>query len=195
MGILEKLNNLKSLLKDVSDGTDTLPDEIRPEIEENFKVIRTMVNTAGGIIEKYFKDQRTVDKMRNELSQRMNELEIYKGLTDKNKKAIIEKVINDKDMVLVGTEELSAFIKDKLKTSSVDNLVKQAYSKKDIINLGDAVSNPESSEVVKYDAGMDVLRDMVKTPVGREDAITHGIKRLMGNSTSLQYYLMMYYQS
>jgi len=195
LGILEKLNNLKSLLKDVSDGTDTLPDEIRPEIEENFKVIRTMVNTAGGIIEKYFKDQRTVDKMRNELSQRMNELEIYKGLTDKNKKAIIEKVINDKDMVLVGTEELSAFIKDKLKTSSVDNLVKQAYSKKDIINLGDAVSNPESSEVVKYDAGMDVLRDMVKTPVGREDAITHGIKRLMGNSTSLQYYLMMYYQS
>lgn len=194
MGVLEKLNKLKVLLKEISSSTEDLPKEIKPEVDENLKVIRTLVNNVGGSIEKYFKDQRTFKKIGKDIRNRMDELEIYKGLSDKRKNAIVNKIVNDKDMVLVDSSELSEFIKDKLKTDSVENLIRKAYSKKDIIKLGEAVTEPDAGEVMKYDAGMDILRDMVKTPTGQEDAITYGIKRLMGNSTTLQYYLMLYYQ-
>lgn len=194
MGILEKLNNLKAVIKDISNNIDELPEEIKSEVDARFKALRSMVNEVGGIIEKHFKDETSLKKISKDLINRMDSLEIYKGITDRQKEAIVEKIVEDKSLVLIDSDGLSSFIEDKLKSDSVENLVKKAYSKKDIIKLGEAVVSHDSNEVVKYDAGVGILRDMVKTPTGRKDAIAYGIKRLMGNATTLQYYLMLYYR-
>ena len=193
MNILEHINKLKVLLKDISDSTGDLPEEIKPEVDSKFKTIREILNNTGFTIEKYFKDQITLDKMSKDILDRMDTLEIYKGLSEEQKNNIVEKVIENKDLVLVGPDEMTVFIGDKLKTDSDENMIKKSYSKKDIIKLGEAVNKPDASEIMNYDAGFKIIQDMVKTPTGRKDAITNGIKRLMGNSTTLQYYMMLYY--
>ena len=193
MGILEQINNLKRLLKDIEDSAPNLPEDLVSEVDKDLKALRNLANTIGGTIEKYFKDQKNIKEISKNLLSRMDELEIYQGLTYEQKNAIADKVVGNADLILIGPEDLREFIKDKLQTESAENLVKKAYSKKDIIHLGEAVTSSDSSEVVKYDAGLKVLRDMVKTPTGREDALAHGILRLTGNSVTLHYYLMLYY--
>lgn len=194
MSILTQINNLKIMLKNIDAGIPSLPKELQTIIEKDSKTLRDLVNTMGGAIEKYYKDQRNLKKMSQDLLNEMNESDIYKGLTARQKQAIVEKIISDADLVLLNAEDLRLFVRDKLQTEDDDdNLIKKAYSKKDIIHLGDAVAPHGSSEVVKYDAGFKILRDMMKTPMGRKDAITHGIKRLLSNATTVQYYLMLYY--
>jgi hypothetical protein len=177
----------------MSEGTKDLPDEIRSDVDDNFKTIRELLNTTGVIIEKYFKDQRTINEMSKDLLDKMDASEIYKGFSIEKKEAIVEKIIDDNDLVLLDINGLQEFIKDKLQTEEDGILIKKAYSKKDILKLGEAVSDADASEVMKYEAGVKVLEDMVKTPTGRKDAIAHGIKRLMGNTTTVQYYLLLYY--
>ena len=193
LNILEQINKLKVSLKELNESTGDLPEEIKSEVDSKFKTIRDMLNNTGFTIEKYFKDQRTIQKMSKDILNRMDELEIYKGISSKQKNSITEKIIEDKDLTLIGPNEVQEFIEDQLKTDSDENLIKKAYSKKDIIYLGEAVNKPDVSEVMNYDAGLKILKDMVKTPTGRRDAIAQGIKRLAGNVTTLQYYLMLYY--
>jgi len=181
------------MLTGIEDSVSSLPEDLISEVDKEMKELRNLVNTIGGTIEKYFKDQKSIQEMTKNTLLTMDKLEIYKGLSNEQKNAIVEKIIGDADLILIGPDELKDFIKDKLETDSAENLVKKAYSKRDIIHLGEAVSSDTSSEVVKYDAGLNVLREMVKTPTGRNDAIVHGIKRLMGNTVTLHYYLMLYY--
>jgi len=194
LGVLEKINNLKGLLKSIEEDINSLPEDLITIVNKDTKSLRNLVNTIGINIEKYFRDQKNIKEMSKNILSRMDELEIYKGLSGNQKSAITNKIISNADLILIGSEELREFMQDKLQTDSAENLIKRAYSKKDIISLGDAVtSSSDAGEMVKYDAGLNVLRDMVKTPTGRKDAITHGIKRLMGNLTTLQYYLLLYY--
>lgn len=191
--ILEQINKLKVSLKSLSESTGDLPEEIKPQIDMNFKTIREILNTTGVIVEKHFKDQKTADVVSKDLLDKMGTLEIYKGFSVEQKEAIVEKIVDDKDLVLLDIEGLHKFIEDKLKTEDDEALIRKAYNKKDILKLGEAVSKANASEVMKYDAGMKVLKDMVKTPTGRKDAVTYGIRRLMGNTTTVQYYLLLYY--
>ena len=193
MSVLEKINNLKGFLTGLDREIDVLPDELVLNIDKDLKNLRNIVNTIGGTVEKYFKDQRNFSEMEKKFLFKMKDFEIYKGLTDKQKSAITKKIINDVNLILIGPEDLKEFIGDKLKTDSAENLIKRSYSKKDIIHLGESVTSSDTSEIVKYDAGMTILIDMVKTPIGREDALSHGIKRLMSNKTTLHYYLLLYY--
>jgi hypothetical protein len=193
LSVLAKINNLKGFLTNLEGDVDTLPDELIETIAKDLKNLRNIVNTVGGTIEKYFKDQRSFSEMEKKILNKMQDFEIYKGLSDTQKSAISKRIINDANLVLIGPDDLKEFIQDKLQTDSAENLIRRAYSKKDIIHLGESVTSPNSSEVVKYDSGMNILKDMVKTPTGREDAISHGIKRLMGNKTTLHYYLLLYY--
>lgn len=191
--ILEQINKLKPYLKIISESTNDLPEEIKPGVDANFKMIRELLNTTGVVIEKHFKDQKTFTEMSKDLLDKMDEAEIYKGFPLQKKEAIVEKIIDDKDLVLLDIAGLSEFIKDKIDTDDDENLIQKAYNKKDILKLGEAVSSADANEVMKYDAGMKVLQDMVKTPTGRKDAIAHGLRRLMGNTTTVQYYLLLYY--
>lgn len=193
MSVLEKINNLKGFLTNLEGDVDVLPDALVSTIDKDLKNLRNLVNTIGGTIEKYFKDQRNINNMEKNILNRMNMLDIYKGLSDKEKSSISKKIINNADLILIGPEDLKEFIQDKLQTDSAETLIRKAYTKTDIINLGEATTSSDASEVVKYDAGMNILKDMVKTPTGREDAIAHGIKRLMGNKTTLHNYLLLYY--
>ena len=191
MGVLEKLNNIKVLLKDIS--LDEVPEKVRPEISENLHLIRETINNTGTMVEKYFRDKRNVSTMIKDIRSKMDKIDIYKGLSEKQKSTITDKIISGNDLVLISKDELREFIEDKLKTDSVDNLIKKGYSKKDIMNLGEAVNPPNSNEIVNYDSGFSILQDMVKTPTGREDAITHGIQRLMGDANTLHHYMMLYF--
>lgn len=194
MSALEKLNNLKVLLKDITEkDLDSLPEEIKPEAFENLRLVRETVNNTGNMIEKYYRDKHNINKMVNDIRSKMDEIDIYKGLSDTQKKSIVERIIKDENLVLITGEDLEDFIEDKLKTDSVDGLIKKAYSKKDIMKLGESVNPSNSNEVVNYDSGFSILQDMVKTPTGRKDAITHGIQRLMGDVNTLRHYMMLYY--
>lgn len=191
MGALEKLNNIKVLLKDVA--LDEVPEEIRPEVSENLSLIRETINNTGTMVEKYFRDKRSITQMIKDIRSKMEKIDIYKGLNEKQKSAITDKIISGNDLVLISKDELREFIGDKLKTDSVDNLIKKGYSKKDIMKLGESVSPHDSNEIVNYDSGFSILQDMVKTPTGREDAISHGIQRLMSDANTLHHYMMLYF--
>lgn len=191
MGALEKLNNIKVLLKDVA--LDEVPEEIRPEVSENLTLIRETINNTGTMVEKYFRDKRNITQMIKDIRSKMDKIDIYKGLSEKQKSTITDKIISGNDLVLISKDELREFIEDKLKTDSVDNLIKKGYSKKDIMKLGESVNPPNSNEIVNYDSGFSILQDMVKTPTGREDAISHGTQRLMSDTNTLHHYMLLYF--
>jgi hypothetical protein len=96
-------------------------------------------------------------------------------------------------MNLLTVDEFNEFVKDRLRTSSLDDLIKRSYTKYDIINLGEAVESEGASETKKYESGLGVLRGFVATPSGRNEAIAHGITKVMKDATLRKYYLSLYY--
>ena len=194
MGILEKLNNLKAMLKDMTDkDLEKLPEELKSEVKEYCSSLRETANNIGTMVEKYYRDKKNIGNMVTELRTKMNEIDIYKGLSEKQKKVIIDRIVEDGELNLLTKEDLENFIADRLKSESVDGLIKKAYSKKDIMKLGESVNPPNSNEIVNYDSGFSILQDMIKTPTGRKDALGYGIKRLMGDTNTMHHYMMLYF--
>lgn len=193
MKILEQLNSLKLMLKDIEIDAASLPVEIRRDFLDNLQEIRSSINQAGGIVEKYFKDEKAYETMKQAMLDRMGQISIYEGLDDKVKEVIADRIIRSNDMNLLTVDEFNEFVKDRLRTSSLDDLIKRSYTKYDIINLGEAVESEGASETKKYESGLGVLRGFVATPSGRNEAIAHGITKVMKDATLRKYYLSLYY--
>lgn len=193
MKVLEQLNNLKTSLKAIEENSGDLPEEVQSDFQDILTEIRESINKAGSIVEKYFTDEKTFENMGKDLQEKMAAIPIYTGLDDKIKETIIDRVIRSKDLNLLDEDQLRKFIEDRLKTGSVEDLIKKAYSKYDILKLGEAVESIEASETKKYDAGMDVLRGLASTPSGREEAIAHGTQRILKDVTTRRYYISLYY--
>jgi hypothetical protein len=191
--ILEQLNSLKLMLKDIEIDAASLPVEIRRDFLDNLQEIRSSINQAGGIVEKYFKDEKAYETMKQAMLDRMGQISIYEGLDDKVKEVIADRIIRSNDMNLLTVDEFNEFVKDRLRTSSLDDLIKRSYTKYDIINLGEAVESEGASETKKYESGLGVLRGFVATPSGRNEAIAHGITKVMKDATLRKYYLSLYY--
>jgi len=195
MKILEKLNKLKDMLKDIeSDSREQVPEEIVKEFSDSLLNCRNCINKTGAILEKFIKDTEVEKKFKEELEQKMKDIKIYSGLDENVKNLIIDRIIKNKNMNLLTDDGFKEYIEKQLRDYSTDDLVKKAYSKYDIMKLGESVETIESSETKKYDAGMSILRDLVKTSFGRDEAIAHGIERIMNNITAIRYYLSLYYK-
>jgi len=181
------------MLKDIEANASSLPEEVQSDFRDNLKEIRDSINKAGSMVEKYFQDERTFENMQKDLREKMEKISIYTGLDDKIKETIIDRVIRSKDLNLLNEDQLREFVEDRLKTGGIEDLIKKAYSKYDILKLGEAVESIEASEAVKYDAGLNVLRGLVATPKGREEALAHGTQRIIKDVTSRRYYISLYY--
>jgi hypothetical protein len=181
------------MLKDIEIDAASLPVEIRRDFLDNLQEIRSSINQAGGIVEKYFKDEKAYETMKAAMLDRMGQISIYEGLDDKVKDVIADRIIRSNDMNLLTVDEFNEFVKDRLRTSSLDDLIKKSYTKYDIINLGEAVESADASETKKYESGLGVLRGFVTTPSGRNEAIAHGITKIMKDATLRKYYISLYY--
>ena len=190
---LQKLNDLKPKLMEIEELADDIPEEIREEVLNSLRSVRDMVNRTGSMVEKHFHDEKVLENMEQDIHNRMSEEQLYQTLPKERHHEIVEKVIEDPDINLLTEEELKDFVEDRLKNAGTEELITKAYSKQDIINLGDAVATKGSNETVTYEAGLDVLKGMVETPTGREDALMHGITRIMSDPTTRAHYLYLYY--
>lgn len=194
MKILEQLTSLKKNLKDIEIAVNSLPQEIQQEFSDKLTDARNALTAAGDIVDKYFSDEKTFEAMTKDLLSRLNGIPIYEGLSDQIKASIVDKIIRSKDLNLLDENDLKVFIEDRLETSSIDDLLKKAYSKYDILKLGEAVEKSRSVSVSKkYESGLNVLRGLVATPKGRQEAIAHGVERLMKDLMSRRYYISLYY--
>jgi hypothetical protein len=195
MKILEKLNKLKDLLKNIeSDSREQVPEEISKEFLDNLTTCRDAINRTGNILEKYVKDKEIEKRFKKELEEKMANIKIYSGLDKKIKEIIVDRIFRNKGMNLLTDEGFQEYIEKQLMDCETDELIKKAYSKYDILKLGESIESIETSETKKYDAGMNILRDLVKTPFGRDEAIAHGIKRITNNIMTMRYYLSLYYK-
>jgi len=196
LALLLKLNDLRPQIQDIiSEADETIQgsEEEINTIHTSLSELSTALDSSISLIEKHYSDERTLDVMEKDLRRKMDEESIFVGISEAQKAAIVEKIISDPDTELITDEELKDYLTGELKNASTTELITKAYSKADITNLGDAVVNPGSTETKKYDAGLEILRNMVETPTGREDALTYGLKRLLDDSQSRLHYIFKYY--
>lgn len=194
MALLIKLNDIKPQIEDIRrEAEESMPGEDSGTIMNAVDELSEALTRTIQVIEKHYNDERTLDIMEKDLEKRMTEDPIYEGIPADKKDEIIEKVISNPDVQLINDEELKEHISSQLKDLATDELITKAYGKQDIINLGESVTDDNASETRKYDAGVNILRDMVETPTGREDALTFGLKRLMEDAASRLHYIYSYY--
>lgn len=194
MALLIKLNDIKPQIEDIRrEAEESMPGEESEEITNAIDELSDALTRAIQVIDKHYSDERTLDLIEKDLEKRIAEEPIYEGIPTDKKDEMIEKIIASPDVQLINEEELKEYISGYLKSLATDELITKSYGKQDIINLGESVTNDSASETRKYDAGVNVLRDMVETPTGREDALTFGLKRLMEDSASRLHHIYMYY--
>ena len=193
MTVLQQINDLKPLVSDIEQEIDSLPGELQQDVVESVRELREAVNNSANLIEKYYNDERLLLLMQNDLDQRMDEDPLYTGIPQDKRKQITEKIVEDDDVNLIDMDELKEFILDRLKQGTPEDLVKQSYSKNDIISLGDALEPNRTEESILYETGLAKLLEIVETPVGREDALAHGVKRNIEDPKLRNNYLYLYY--
>jgi len=191
---LQKLNDLKLKITELEELAEKdIPEEIQKEVVDSIQSLRDIINRIGTTVEKHFHDEKVLKNMEKDIHHRMANEELYLTIPKEKHHQIIEKIIEDPEINLLTEKELQNFVEDRLKNAGTEELITKAYSKQDIINLGDAVADRDSSETVKYEAGLDVLKGMVETPSGRDDALTHGLTRIMADPKTRAHYLYLYY--
>jgi hypothetical protein len=194
MPLLKSITDLKPAVYELEkEAGRTMPDEIRDSVVQSIREIRDAVNKTASLIEKHYRDEELLANMKKNLERDMKKEPIYDGLTREMKDAVMESVIGDPEINLINEGEFKEFVLDQLKTGTPEILIKTAYSKNSIIELGDAVAARGAGQNDKYAAGMGVLSDMVKTPTGREDALSQGVARALSDPTIRRHYLNLYY--
>jgi len=191
MDVVEVLKKIKDELKNLN--LSNIDEEIKDDFSLQIDKCLADIAQSISVLDKYTSDKDTMEKMRIEIREKIEKNNIYDGLDDKTLSLIEDRIIRKKDINFLDDEGLREYIEDKLRDSSIDTLITKAYSKTDIIKLGEAINTADVTEIRKYDAGMGVIRDLVKTPRGREEAIAYGTSRLLKNVISRRYYLSLYY--
>jgi hypothetical protein len=194
LALLIKLNDLRPQIDDIRrEAEESLPGEDTGEVMNALDELSEILSRTIALIDKHYSDERTLDIIEKDLEARIDEDPVYQGIPEIKRTEIIEKIIAEDEMDLIGEEELKEYITEELKNSGTEELITKAYSKQDIMNLGESVVDNNASETRKYDAGLEILRGMVETPNGREDALTFGLKRLLEDSASRLHYIYLYY--
>lgn len=192
--LIQKLEDLKVSLDEIQqEALVEVPSEILPQISETLENVRTSLNDSASVLEQHYQDIQLSETLKKDLLQQMKEDDLYNVPEDKQL-AITDSIIDSDDKHLLSSEEFKDYITKHLRGLEDEELVTKAYSKQDIIQLGEAVVDSGVNEQSKYDAGIEVLLDMVQTPTGRDDALAHGEERILENSSSRLYHLYEYYE-
>ena len=192
--ILGSINEIKKILTDMDSEITSLPKELRELSTKQLDKVRSLLNSFGGSVEKFYQDRELSKGMILDLLDKMKNIGLYDSISDDVKEEIAEKIINSSELELLDSNTLRQTIIDSLLTiEDSEKLVLKAYGKESVIKVGSNLIGHKATETAKYDAGLKAFLEMVETPNGREDALAFGEKRVLENISLRNQYLLSYY--
>lgn len=195
MSVIRKINQVKPALNSVeSEAKASLPAELLEQVLPVIKSAKDAVNAAGALIEKYYNDEQISVQIHSDLKAKMAASDVYKPLLDREKDAMIDVIVDSADKNLLTEQDLKKYIYDTLKMLEPEAFVQSVYSRDEIMKLGEERTRGKAAtDTVRYEAGMDTLKESLVTFSGMQQALTYGSNTLYENPKTRRQYLKMYY--
>lgn len=195
MKVLDSLNQIKEQLQEIKNvATERFPDDLLPGFMKSMDTLQDQLNNSAAIVEEYFQSKMSKMSLTKDLMQRMKDYEIYSALSENQKQDIAERVVENPDLDFLDEEGFRSYITKLLRDLDSNELVMQAYSKEDIVKLGQPFAPKGAGTGLKYDSGLNMLTELAQTPSGFEEAVQYGLERVLNNPTLTKKYLLSYYR-
>lgn len=195
MSVIRKINQIKPALNSIEDEAKaSLPAELLEQMLPVIKSAKDAVNAAGTLIEKYYNDEQISVQIHSDLKAKMAASEVYKPMLDREKDAMIDVIVDSADKNLLTERDLKKYIYDTLKMLEPEAFVQSVYSRDEIMKLGEERTRGKAAtDTVRYEAGIDTLKESLTTFSGMQQALTYGSGTLYENQKTRRQYLKMYY--
>jgi hypothetical protein len=196
MTLLSKIVELKDNLLELEKDAEKLPEEIRHAVLDSFKGCRENLNTAGNSIEQFYKEDEQILNIKKDLLDKMDKEKIYKGVPGEKRQEMVSKIIKGSKTIFIKEKELKDFILKSLKALSEEDLIKKAYSKEEILNMGKKLLGKEArtaAEFVKYNKGLEFFVDSLAKFSNRQDTLDLALEKIMDTPQLCTNYLYTYY--
>jgi len=193
MTMLSKIQEIKRDLAELGSEIDALPDDNKDGAVSSYNGAVSAIDNLLASVEKYYKDKTLSDQMKVDILARIDESSVYAGLTAEEKEVVAGRIIESSDKKVLSPAEFSEYVLSRLREKSDEELTKIAYSAQDISSLGKAVTEGVQPDLVFYEAGLEVANNFVKTPSGREEALTRGQNRVSKDPKASKAFLKAYY--
>lgn len=194
MAFLQNLESLKNHFDEILREVENLPAETRESCQNLLTESKNLLDKAQLSIEQSRQDVALVENAKKDILAKMGNIKLYSGLGDVKKDRIAETIINDNTKVLLDEDAFKKYIVSKLRNLDEESLVIKAYGKDGVLKIGSMLVDPGSSEQQIYDVGMKAALKSIASPMGREDALAHGQKRILSDMKLTHQSLMEYYQ-
>lgn len=194
MSFIDNLNKLSADFDALLKQVDALPRELRDSCQSLLTESRSLIGKALTSIEQQKEGSKAVDNAREDIIRRMSNQSIYNGIPDAKRVLIADAIINSNEKELLDSQGLSKWAVARLRNMDEEALVIKAYGKDGVLKIGKNLVKPGATEQQQYDMGMKAALKSIQSPIGREDAIAHGEKRILSDMKLTQQYLYDYYK-
>jgi hypothetical protein len=187
----EQIDQLKQVLEQVK-FSDNLDQDTLDIITKKIDLVRDTLNDIGFILEKEAVDDKKLSEIKVEILRQLNDSPLYEGLSTDSVDKIADAIVKSADKHVLTSEDFDEEILTLLRKLSDEDLMKAAYTDADIEQVGFSVVRVHGPQAMTR--GKEALMDIVRTPIGREEALNKAIERIRNDEELMLKYLLDYYE-
>jgi hypothetical protein len=192
--MIEDLKNIKKLVNQLNTTVKTLPEGVIDEARDSLNLVKEEIDKTIFLIENHFATVAELERIKEDLKARMTTDGIHqKVLTEPEKDAVAERIIDNPKIELLTKNTLSEYIVATLRRMNGEDLATKAFGKDRIVEIGENIVGQQAPSTSKYQTGLDAVMKSLESPSGREEAITFGQNRIQNNTELMKKYLLNYY--
>jgi hypothetical protein len=191
LGVEKQIDDLKIALKNLTFSDDLEQDTI-DILHKKMDLVRETLNDIGFILQKEAVDEEKVSEITEEVRRQIVDNPLFEGVPTEKISQIADSVIKKSDKHVLTSEDFDEEILQLIRQLSDSELVKTAYTESEVEQVGFGITRGHGPQAKTK--GKEVLTDIVKTPIGREEALTKAIERVRSDRDLMLKHLYDYYE-
>jgi nitrogen regulatory protein PII-like uncharacterized protein len=193
VSFLERLNEVKTALTNLSAEVELVPGRVRVEVAEHIKILQEKAVEIGALVSKEVTDHSTLTEIEAQIEQQMGASKLYSGLSPDDKKKIVDQIVNSLDKVVLTNGLLQEFVLEQLNELPEDKLATEAYSKAELVEMGKAVLPKGTADVVAERRGKEILVEQMKSPTAWQTTVQMAMTSILMDDKRRLAYVKKYY--
>lgn len=188
----EKIEEIRKLASDIVNDMGSYPPELRSVFQDFSETVVPACDDALKAIDKAKSDSKAEQDLKAEISAQMDP-EMFADFSAEEKEEIVNQIFESSSKVVLTPEKLKEWLVATFRKLDEDDLVTSAYTKAEIIRIGESLAPKGSSDSTKYNKGFQASKEICSTPSGRDGAISYGVNSILSDPKRRKAYIKSYY--
>jgi hypothetical protein len=190
--VIEGLNQIKDILKDIEVSALDLDPGIKEQAVHALEDLRDAINNAAALVDNYYTQRQESKTILKDILDKFQANPLFSGLDKETLSKYAQAIANKPKLKILEEPDLRNIIAADLRRSSSEDLIHKAYDREEIVRMGRRLT-PGTNEKVAYQRGLESLTNLAETPSGLLEIIQIAESKILDNPQTLKRYFDAYF--